>query len=838
MSIMARQGQRQLLSELTTYCAEGSSPRPSLQTLATELLAELDSLQAPQVAFWAVVVRRVAYPVFFSSAASASSVREEEQREALETLCSGLRGSIAQGCGEGSVFLPRGCMLELASALCDPLLRSAERHLYTQAESKPGPVTVAVRELLSLGEVAVSVSRSVAVPLLTALMKEGSTKVPGSTANALDDGETAAELLSVLLLHSEASIRDGALCHSVYPSDGVVDVDGNGGEASLKNAVGKSTPNVCQKFATTAGLPRILALTALDGLAQQAKEGSVPNIIRSTLVKILGFLRAELNVLLDRPMTTSKPLTPMPLSPTHRVQLRGWQAVLVLGCHADRETAKMLIPELFWHLSTPHLPDVRDYQELLACSLSYRYPDLAVQPLLVPALQNYDANAQVSASLLVVSCYLFSEWAKQARATSDGWKLPEFSAPLVRACVPYLGHNSAYVRGMAAWGFFEIVDSMTAAGGQTQLRCSSDGGDLELLSQLHKFLSSNRECQKMRRRLTPIFQDFEMKSKTSLDSLIKNSEVLPKDDVGREPGSDELEKLPKPLHLFSDLDFRPTETFLTHLKDEVASGMEDLYEAEDPTQYASMSEHWQVAQLAALHALQGEERGLPSFNGSGASSFALVGDIEQKDKCEEDGAAGGVSGLQRKFIPPAPPVLGEEFGGAARRSEDAAAVLAQSRNPLVVVASLVDKTPNLAGLCRTCEVFHCEALCLPNLKVAKEQAFQSISVTAEKWLPLRGVAKGVPLRAQLLELRRKGYAIVGVEQTHTSVPLDRWQFSERTAIVLGAEKEGIDAELLTLMDACVEIPQQGQLRSLNVHVSGSVVIWEYVRQLRMKQVET
>jgi len=195
-------------------------------------------------------------------------------------------------------------------------------------------------------------------------------------------------------------------------------------------------------------------------------------------------------------------------------------------------------------------------------------------------------------------------------------------------------------------------------------------------------------------------------------------------------------------------------------------------------------------------------------------------------------AAGGVSGLQRKFVPPAPPQIPEEL--STRNAAAVAAALAKSRSPLVVVASLVDKTPNLAGLCRTCEVFACESLVLPNLKVASEQAFQSISVTAEKWLPLQGVAKGAPLKAQLLELRRKGYALVGVEQTHTSVELDKWQFAEKTVILLGAEKEGIDADLLPLLDGCVEIPQQGQLRSLNVHVAGSVIMWEYVRQARSR----
>merc|ERR1711920_13851 len=116
-------------------------------------------------------------------------------------------------------------------------------------------------------------------------------------------------------------------------------------------------------------------------------------------------------------------------------------------------------------------------------------------------------------------------------------------------------------------------------------------------------------------------------------------------------------------------------------------------------------------------------------------------------------------------------------------------------------------------------------------KVTKDQAFQSISVTAEKWLPIREVPRAA-MRTHLLELRHQGYALVGVEQTHTSVPLDEWHFAPCTAIVLGAEKEGIDAELLPLLDGCVEIPQAGQLRSLNVHVSGSLAIWEYVRQCR------
>jgi len=47
---------------------------------------------------------------------------------------------------------------------------------------------------------------------------------------------------------------------------------------------------------------------------------------------------------------------------------------------------------------------------------------------------------------------------------------------------------------------------------------------------------------------------------------------------------------------------------------------------------------------------------------------------------------------------------------------------------------------------------------------------------------------------------------------------------------LGQEKEGIPVNLIQVLDACMEIPQLGVIRSLNVHVSGAIAVWEYTRQ--------
>jgi tRNA G18 (ribose-2'-O)-methylase SpoU len=57
-----------------------------------------------------------------------------------------------------------------------------------------------------------------------------------------------------------------------------------------------------------------------------------------------------------------------------------------------------------------------------------------------------------------------------------------------------------------------------------------------------------------------------------------------------------------------------------------------------------------------------------------------------------------------------------------------------------------------------------------------------------------------------------------------------FKFPRQTVLVLGREKEGIPADLLGLMHHTVEIPQLGVVRSLNVHVSGALAVWEYTRQ--------
>jgi tRNA G18 (ribose-2'-O)-methylase SpoU len=94
--------------------------------------------------------------------------------------------------------------------------------------------------------------------------------------------------------------------------------------------------------------------------------------------------------------------------------------------------------------------------------------------------------------------------------------------------------------------------------------------------------------------------------------------------------------------------------------------------------------------------------------------------------------------LQKKIIPwetsldfKTPDLPIRDLVGAERRQ-----TYIDDRNEasLVLVASLIDKAPNLGGLCRTCEVFAVDTLVLGNTRIIEERMFQSLSVTAEKWL--------------------------------------------------------------------------------------------------------
>lgn len=114
--------------------------------------------------------------------------------------------------------------------------------------------------------------------------------------------------------------------------------------------------------------------------------------------------------------------------------------------------------------------------------------------------------------------------------------------------------------------------------------------------------------------------------------------------------------------------------------------------------------------------------------------------------------------------------------------------------PVVVLATLVNRAPNLGGLARTCEVFRAESLVVHDLAVRDDGQFRSLSVSAYEWTHMEEQPE-----ARLLEYikakKREGYTVVGLEQAQNSVALEHAVFPEKIVLVLGREKEGVPVEV-------------------------------------------
>ncbi|TPP43788.1 SpoU rRNA Methylase family protein [Leishmania donovani] len=213
----------------------------------------------------------------------------------------------------------------------------------------------------------------------------------------------------------------------------------------------------------------------------------------------------------------------------------------------------------------------------------------------------------------------------------------------------------------------------------------------------------------------------------------------------------------------------------------------------------------------------------PMLEASAAAAIARSAAVGAGD--EASGADAATANVQKKVSSWWTSEVYNELHPRALRTQ---------KQSIIVVGSLLENPVNIAGLCRCGEIFAIESLVVPEKKVFEHPHFVAAARSAELWIPWEEVMpKDLP--GYLEGLRRRGYVVVGIEQTAASVPLEQFSFPERCAVVLGAEGQGVPAPLIPLLDVCVEIPQYGLIRSLNVHVAGAITMYEYTRQHLMAQ---
>ncbi len=82
----------------------------------------------------------------------------------------------------------------------------------------------------------------------------------------------------------------------------------------------------------------------------------------------------------------------------------------------------------------------------------------------------------------------------------------------------------------------------------------------------------------------------------------------------------------------------------------------------------------------------------------------------------------------------------------------------------------------------------------------------------------------------LIEAKKDGFLIIALETSPQSKSLWNAELTEKTCFVLGNERHGILPETLKLCDEVIQIPLLGNKNSLNVGVTASLALYEYVRR--------
>lgn len=146
-----------------------------------------------------------------------------------------------------------------------------------------------------------------------------------------------------------------------------------------------------------------------------------------------------------------------------------------------------------------------------------------------------------------------------------------------------------------------------------------------------------------------------------------------------------------------------------------------------------------------------------------------------------------------------------------------------SRPEMVLIAHNIRSLHNIGSLFRTCDGAGVRHLYLtgysgfpPRKEISKTALGAENSVSwSHHW----------EIETVLFELSQQQYAILAVETLPDSIPYTEWPVTERVALILGNEVEGLEPELLEYVDASLCIPMYGQKNSLNVAVCGGVMLY-------------
>ncbi len=151
----------------------------------------------------------------------------------------------------------------------------------------------------------------------------------------------------------------------------------------------------------------------------------------------------------------------------------------------------------------------------------------------------------------------------------------------------------------------------------------------------------------------------------------------------------------------------------------------------------------------------------------------------------------------------------------------------RGETPLILILDRITDVRNMGAIARTAACSGVHALVIP-LKNAAQINGDAIKTSAGALFNLP-VCRHANLHKVCTFLQDSGLQVVACTEKTDELMYEP-DFSIPTAIVMGAEDEGISGDLIRVADRLAKIPMEGNISSLNVSVAAGVILYEALRQ--------
>ncbi len=152
-----------------------------------------------------------------------------------------------------------------------------------------------------------------------------------------------------------------------------------------------------------------------------------------------------------------------------------------------------------------------------------------------------------------------------------------------------------------------------------------------------------------------------------------------------------------------------------------------------------------------------------------------------------------------------------------------------SRQPdLTVLLDNVHKPHNFSAILRSCDavgVFEAHAV----WQDPKLRANHLTSGSAAKWV---GIRTHPDITTAVAKLREQGFQLIAAHPQGDARDYRELDYTHPTALLLGAELQGLGKAALECADERVCVPMMGMVKSLNVSVAAATILFEAQRQRR------